>query len=202
MIDAKELLERWVRATDPTVHPITGPDVRDQASSSLMPAHHDPRSRRWMSVAAVVVVAAALAGAGLVKFRADRATGTSPSTTSTTASTTTTAVPAMSPAFPPPAGMTAVSDHEGNVVGYIHSGTLDIDTPPEPHAFGTAGRVFGPPVFDRDGNTVGYFLAELGFVTTEQAADPGEIDRLVAENKVFQRRAQELQPQTTTRPAN
>ena len=202
MIDAEQLVERRARSTDPTVDPISGADVRDHAGPVPLPAHHDLRSRRWMSVAAIVVVAAALAGAGFVKLRNDQTTGTSPFAPSATTTAPAITTAAMSPAFPPPAGMTAVSDHEGTVVGYIHSGTLDIDAPPEPHAFGTAGTVFGPPVFDRDGQVVGYFLVELGFVTTAQAADPAEIDRLVAENKAFQRRAQELHPLTTTRPAN
>jgi hypothetical protein len=89
----------------------------------------------------------------------------------------------------PPPGYVTVVDGEGNPVGYMPT---DNALEPLPTlALGTGPALSGRQVVDAAGNPTGYMVVEIGFITIEQASDPAEVDRLVAEHKAWREEAEQ-----------
>jgi len=181
-----ELDQRLARAAGTAPDP--GPALADVLRRADRPSH---RSRRLLVAAIMAVV---LAGSGLA-IRL----GSGDDPTVRTGSSTTVPSPTTSTSVPTPTtepieyvarpGYVPVADHEGNLAGYVPDNP-NLDPLPT-FALGTGAPLSGQVVVDQDDVPTGYEIVGLGFVSNAQAADPAEVDRLVAEHEADEREARE-----------
>lgn len=173
-----------------------GPEPDTEAALAAVLRQLDQPIRRPHRLFAAALIFVVVGGVAIAARwdGGDPTVRTGPSTTVTESSAPSTTMAVMQTTEPvqfiDKPGYIPVVDHEGNFAGYLRDDNPNLEPLPTLD-LGTETPLPGGVVVDYNDVPTGYMIAGLGFISNAQAADPAEMERLVAEHQARQKEGRE-----------